>query len=357
MSKPNQTRSGKVGLYLHILKLIGIGRMFRIVFLVLLLFIAKEANSFLQPSRSCLSRGLRRFSSPADGFNEEDELFALSKEQNEDGYTRKQLLRAEAETPFLKVRLFFLGSLLVSAGLSFLTTLPAIIAVSSGVRRGDMTELGTNLAINSGGIVVIGALIKRDLDNQKARLERIAKGGALAALPLKIVSKETGTPLIVKLSDLRRDRGIEKRVVIVAAPRELLKTSIDSSISLSGDLNGNDLLVVPLIIDEANSQGEILVSFDNYLLNEIFDSRGEERDDKKSTHLGLPVEVKKWNDVLQKELNNALKQSKDALSMGATIVIKKNGKVGSRRLGVPIWEQLTEDVQIRKEIGLDTTNI
>merc|ERR1719231_843754 len=328
-----------------------------------LLIVAKKACSFCHSTRPCvLSQGLhtRRFSSPRgtpDGFNEEDELFAYSKEQNEDGYTRKQLLRAEAETPFLKVRLFFLAGLLVSAGLSFLTTLPAIIAVSSGVRKGDMTELGTNLAINAGGIVGIGALIKRDLDNQKARLERIVKGGALAALPLKIISKETGTPLIMKLSDLRRDRGIEKRVVIVAAPRELLKTSIDSSISLSRDLNGNDLLVVPLQIDEANSQGEILINFDNYLINEVFNTRGEERDDKRCMHLGFPVEVKKWNDVLQKELNNALKQSKDALDKGVTIVIKKNGKVGSRRLGVPIWEQLTDDVQLRKDIGLDTTNI
>ena len=331
---------------------------------VLLIFVVfKEVSSYCLPLRSCLlqeSSITRRFASPRnspDGFNDEDELFALSKEQNEDGYTRKQLLRAEAETPFLKVRLFFLAGLLVSAGLSFLTTLPAIIAVSSGVRKGDMTELGANLAINAGGIVGIGALIKRDLDNQKTRLDRIVKGGALAALPLKIISKETGTPLIVKLSDLRRDRGIEKRVVIVVAPRELLKTSLDSSISLSGDLDNNDLLVVPLIIDEANSQGEILVNFDNYLVNEVFKSRGEDRDDKKCIHLGLPVEAKKWNEVLQKELDNALKQSKDALDKGVTIVIKKNGKVGSRRLGVPIWEQLTDDVQIRKDMGLDTTNI
>ena len=130
-----------------------------------LLIVAKKACSFCHSTRPCvLSQGLhtRRFSSPRgtpDGFNEEDELFAYSKEQNEDGYTRKQLLRAEAETPFLKVRLFFLAGLLVSAGLSFLTTLPAIIAVSSGVRRGDMTELGTNLAINAGGIVGIGTLL------------------------------------------------------------------------------------------------------------------------------------------------------------------------------------------------------
>ena len=53
----------------------------------------------------------------------------------------------------------------------------------------------------------------------------------------------------------------------------------------------------------------------------------------------------------------ALKQQPGALSKGITLVIKKNGKVGSRRFGVPLFESLVSDVAQRKEFGLDITNI
>lgn len=42
---------------------------------------------------------------------------------------------------------------------------------------------------------------------------------------------------------------------------------------------------------------------------------------------------------------------------GITIVIKKNGKVGTRRFGVPIWEALVGDVESRADMGLDVRNI
>merc|ERR1711871_888637 len=229
----------------------------------------------------------------------------------------------------------------ISAGLSFLTTLPAVIAVSSGIRRGNMLELSQNLAINAGGILGIGLLIRRDLDNQKNRLERIQRGGALASLQLQISSEDSKEPLIIKLSDLRRDRGIEKRVVIVAAPKNQLKTSLLSSISFSSDLTANDLLVVPLMIDtEARSNAILSGSSDL-----ICDILGEKACEQTMSHLGSPVDLRKLKQVVQ------------ALDKGITLVIKKNGKVGSRRLGVPIWEALMEDVQIRKNVGLDTTNI
>lgn len=123
-------------------------------------------------------------------------------------------------------------------------------------------------------------------------------------------------------------------MVVVCAPRKLLKTSLDSSIVLSSNLNSNDLLVVPLVIDDVNTRGEILVKGDRAVVDEIFAERGVETDIKSTTHIGYPVELSKWNDAFQKELESALKQNTNSLEKGITIVIKKNGKVGSRRLGV-----------------------
>jgi hypothetical protein len=45
------------------------------------------------------------------------------------------------------------------------------------------------------------------------------------------------------------------------------------------------------------------------------------------------------------------------ICLGVTIIIKKNGKVGTRRFGVPLWESLVDDVAMRSEIGLDIRNI
>ena len=287
--------------------------------------------------------------------NEEDRLFRESKSVNDAGFTRKQLLRAETEAPFAKVRQFVYVGLIISAGLGFLTTLPALIAVSSGVRSGDLKELSLNLGINAGGILAIGLLIQRDLAADKGRLERIQKGGSLAALNVKITSSDG--PLVVKLADLRRDRGIEKRVVIVAAPKELLQTSIRSSILMSSSLFSNDLLVIPLVLDGINSNGEISFVSDSIstMVNEELKQNG--LTDESCSHLGYPVSLATWTQCLQKEFSVALSQNPQALDKGVTIVIKKNGKVGSRRFGVPVFEVLIDDIQMRKDAGLDTTNI
>ena len=41
---------------------------------------------------------------------------------------------------------------------------------------------------------------------------------------------------------------------------------------------------------------------------------------------------------------------------GFTLILKKNGRVGTRRLALPEWDALVDDVANRKAAGLDTTN-
>jgi hypothetical protein len=53
----------------------------------------------------------------------------------------------------------------------------------------------------------------------------------------------------------------------------------------------------------------------------------------------------------------ALSQQPDALNKGVTIIINKNGKVGTRRFGVPLWSSLVNDVVSREDAGLDVTNL
>ena len=74
----------------------------------------------------------------------------------------------------------------------------------------------------------------------------------------------------------------------------------------------------------------------------------------------MPVETDlgAWQTALSQELQNAKTQAGGAAgARGFTILLKKNGRVGTRRLGTPDWENLVLDVASRKAAGLDVKNI
>ena len=265
-------------------------------------------------------------------------------------FTRKQIIKEEIEAPFRKVRMFLYTALFAAAGLGSIITITKLLATLSGAMSEDLQQLYTNLGVNLGGLPVIALLYKRDLDSQRALLERIQKGGKLAGLRMKMATEDG--PIIVKLSDLRRDRGIDKRVVIVAAPKELLRTSLQTSIQEAKNLIANDLVIIPLIIEEATSSGDYTLTATSLeaMIPDVPNIAEYE-------HIGLAMALASWNAVIKKELAVAIKQQPEALAKGVTIIIKKNGKVGTRRFGVPIWEGLVRDVADRKEIGLDVSNI
>jgi hypothetical protein len=64
-----------------------------------------------------------------------------------------------------------------------------------------------------------------------------------------------------------------------------------------------------------------------------------------------------WGEVLEDDIVQAAKQNPTALARGVAIVLKKNGRVGTRRLGMPDWGSMIQDVVDRKRAGLDVVNI
>lgn len=209
-------------------------------------------------------------------------------------FTRKQILKEETEAPFRKIRLFLYGSLGAAAGIGSILTLASLIATLTGARDGNLDEIYQNLAINVLGVPVLGYFIKRDLDAQKSLLVRIQKGGKLAGLRLKVDS--ANGPMVVKLSDLRRGRGIEKKVVVVVAPPELLQSSIISSIKESKNLLSNNIITVPVSIESNPArEGDVI------LKTISLPTDGENPYPVESTrHIGLPVAIVQWNAVLIK---------------------------------------------------------
>jgi hypothetical protein len=74
--------------------------------------------------------------------------------------------------------------------------------------------------------------------------------------------------------------------------------------------------------------------------------------------IALPQsEAGAWTSALAPELVQAVKQDAAIMGRGLTIVLKKNGRVGTRRLGTPDWASLIADVRGRKEAGMDVVNI
>lgn len=274
-------------------------------------------------------------------------------------YTVKQILREETEAPFRKIRLFLYFSIISAAGIGTLVSGTKLIAILADARDGDIKNLLSDIGINVGGIIGLSVLWRNEIKSQNSRLDRIQRGGSLASLKVKI--KDDIGMSVVKLSDFRRNRGLEKRVVIVIASKAQLQNSLQSSIKESKSIQQKDLLVVPVAI-ELNSKTDkekdymlTAPSLESLLLSDT--TTNSSIDNISTEHIGQPVALTAWNEVLKNELMIARKQSDTVLDKGVTIIIKKNGKVGSRRIGVPIWEALANDITARKEAGLDISNI
>jgi hypothetical protein len=245
-------------------------------------------------------------------------------------FSQKQKLREETEAPFRNVRIYLYISLLSAASLSTFIGLAKIAAALSIPSQADfLPDLYYNLSVNLIGIPVIAYFWKRDLDSRQSILQRIQRGGSLAGLKLKI-QEYGGSAQVVKISELRRDRGIEKRLVIVAAPKPLLATSVQSSMALGKDLYFNDLLIVPIVI-ELEDKGYKLssASIDSLASPTVLAQSKSASQNSDITsiaaskafvdHIGLPVGMSQWNDVLKRELGTALKQQPDTLGKGDPI--------------------------------------
>lgn len=237
-----------------------------------------------------------------------------SEDENGNTFTRKQILKEETEAPFRKVRIFFYISLLAAAGLGTIITITKLLASFTLARSVEsLPDLYINLAINLGGIIVLSYLWKRDLDEQSRLLNRIQKGGSLAGLKIKYPT--ASGLLTVKLSDLRRDRGIDKRVIIVVAPKDLLLKSLQSSIPQNLSIIQNDLIIVPVMIEPNDASRDYTMmapSLDGLLLPD--DTPGKLEDNL--FHIGLPTSLSNWKEVLKKEIGTALTQDADALEKG-----------------------------------------
>jgi hypothetical protein len=289
----------------------------------------------------------------------EDEEENESLSQSFGGYTVKQRLREEVESPFRKVRLLFFASSAGSALTAlYFSSLSALKAYMGGYSDAPpLEEALTSCAINIGGAIVCGLLAYRDYQAGQANLERIARGGKLAKLavsPAAVAAAVAAATsigdngrMVKTLSEYRRN----SRVLICAGGKEYVENLCKSLNSdqrsdenifpqLLADVN---VLVVPVYLTDSFSVGDTKQIWKNTLPSDNDRNFDCTRSDGV---VAFPWNSASWTDYLQSDIDTARKQGFDVLEKGITILVKKNGKILRRATGTPKWDELIGTMEV-----------
>ena len=246
------------------------------------------------------------------------------------GYTVKQRLREEVESPFRKVRLAFFSFSAASASVAlYFSALAALKANIGGYADAiPLEDALQTCAINAAGVVGLGALAIREANAGQANLERIARGGLLARLEVEPASSGRDSGGRRALGDYRR----ASRVVIAAGGAEyvarlamsLCSDQLSDTNTLPGALAGVDTIVVPVLLDGKCQAVDTRDAWRNAMpgsSDRNFDaSRADEI-------VAFPAGFASWNQYLKSDVETARKQGFDVLEKGITITVKKNGRI------------------------------
>lgn len=195
----------------------------RLTTIISLFLVAPAVGAFsIKPLKHnhCIKvpNGVRTHRCPTLVLNSMNEKEAALAEAS-NGYTVKQRLREEIESPFRKVRLAFFAFSSASAFVAFYFS--ALAALKANIGGYDdvlpLDEALVQVAINAGGALGFGALAIREVKVGQANLERIAKGGLLARLVVEPAIEEESKRT---LKDYRRT----SRVVIAAGGSEYIRS-------------------------------------------------------------------------------------------------------------------------------------
>ena len=185
----------------------------------------------------------------------------------------------------------------------------------------------------------IGAWLHRQLELQPKEVD------SLMALRRLVRKNKNGIALVGFLSEAQRKRRLlEVAARAAQAPIAvgLAGESLAQARAYSQALCDADLLVVPLVA----SAGSSAVALPPPEL--VGGSDGE-----RIGHLALAEGLGTWQQVLSEGMETALSQDANAAARGFTLILKKNGRVGTRRLGMPDWGMLVGDVAKRAAAGIN----
>lgn len=311
----------------------------RLTTIISLFLVAPAVGAFsIKPLKHnhCIKvpNGVRTHRCPTLVLNSMNEKEAALAEAS-NGYTVKQRLREEIESPFRKVRLAFFAFSSASAFVAFYFS--ALAALKANIGGYDdvlpLDEALVQVAINAGGALGFGALAIREVKVGQANLERIAKGGLLARLVVEPAIEEESKRT---LKDYRRT----SRVVIAAGGSEYIRSlamslcsdQLADNIILPDSLAGVDIMVVPVLLDEDFNVVETKAAWRS---SQPGDSDRNFDSSRADGVVAFPSVLGMWQQYLDSDIKTAQGQGFDVLQKGITITVKKNGRILRRATGLP----------------------
>lgn len=268
------------------------------------------------------------------------------------GYTLKQRLREEIDSPFRKVRLAFFGASFASALLAlYFSATNTLKAYIGGYENGiPLDEALTSDAINVGAAVVCGLLTYRDWKAGQTNLEKLARAGKLASLVVEPADGASRQKYL-EIKSYRRD----SRVLIAAGGKEYLT---NLALSLSSDqlsdtnilpqrLQDVDVVLVPVLLEGQKSK-IVVGDTQSYWKNEVLPTDTDRNFDinRANNVIAFPQNSNKWLDYLKFDIDTASKQGFDVVSKGITLTVKKNGKILRRATGLPPFGDLIGTMEV-----------
>lgn len=282
------------------------------------------------------------------------------------GFTAKQRLREEIESPFRKVRIFFFGFSTASALLAlYFSTINAGKAYVGGWPDAPpLDDALQSCAINVVAALVCAGITYKDYDATQQSLKRIAQGGRLASLGVAPAADYPANR--AALADYRRG----SRVLIACGGAAYIST-LARSLSADQRADGNtlpqqlaacDLLLVPVLLDAAASPAAsppaaAVAVGDTRAAWVATQPAADDRNfalARAEPVVAFPLGPAAWAEYLAAEVEQATAQGIDPTAKGLIIIVKKNGRILRRATGQPPWRELigTMDVLDGSKFGM-----
>mmetsp|Transcript_22082 Transcript_22082/g.28597 ORF Transcript_22082/g.28597 Transcript_22082/m.28597 type:complete len:203 (+) Transcript_22082:582-1190(+) len=181
-------------------------------------------------------------------------------------------------------------------------------------------------------------------EKQKKRI-RISDDVAQARLQtlkdLKITiqnENEEGKFPLFKVSDL--NEKAEQHIVVIGGSEAMVKDSLLSAKIMKDQFRKDQTLVVPVKISSEKSS---LPTAKGFAMNPEYMTQG---------FVAPPYQLDKWQELLEEEILDAEAQGAEKVrKQGIVLVLRNDGKIIRRGLGVPIWKQVLDELEGRKSSG------
>jgi len=248
-------------------------------------------------------------------------------------------LRAETDDPFGNFRVYFFGGLTVLALVGLVFLIPKCIAVAMGVNKtATLASVGQDTLINIVAAATCAFVTANDWKAGEMREVMRNEGALIARLPVWLQYTKEG--IRSPISELRESKGgPAKRVILCLGDLEYCKAAIESSAKLGDAMERCDFLLVPVVASAAEDSSALAAV-----------ATGKR-------YIALPSgESASWDQFIQMQLQKVREQGMDE-ACGQCVIIRKNGRVATRFLGIPDFAAITSEVAARVNAGLDTVNI